>query len=502
RRIIALVLPHSPAHKKVNPMLDRGNLSRRGFMRRSVAAMAAAGLPAWYAEEMFGASARAADDNKKPDANGKLNVGVIGVGPNPRRSNALYGEAKRFKHVNFISVCDVDGRHLDYAVGQYKKDGFAVKGHKDYRELLADKDLDAVIIAIPDHWHTLVALEAMRQGKDVYCEKPLTLTIEEALLMKQGVKKYGKVLQTGSQQRSEMTQFRLAADVIRAGRIGKIQSIECRIGDNPTSGPIKAVETPKELDWDMWLGPTAKQPFRLDGGKTNCHYEFRWWYEHSGGKMTDWGAHHIDIAQWCLGMDGSGPSHVEVLEAAEPYKGGDGYNCHPTFKVQYTYGHGAKVIAMDGRGTAVKELYRADGKPLTKKVKGNVVELDGISGSENGVMVFGENGTVFVNRGMVVASNPKILSEPLGKDDPKLYATRPPNHMGNFLDCVKSRQTPICGVEVGAGSVIVCHLGTIALRSGLKLNWDPKANHFTGENAETGNKMMSREMRSPWKLEV
>ena len=284
-------------------MLERGNFSRRGFMQRSVAAMAAAGLPAWYAEEIFGASARAAEDNKKTAANGKLNVAVIGVGPNsPRRSNALYGEAKKFKHVNFTAVCDVDARHLTGAVDQYKKDGFDVKGFKDYREVMASKDVDAVIIAIPDHWHALVALEALRQGKDVYCEKPLTLTIEEALLLKQAVKKSGKVLQTGSQQRSEMTQFRLAADVIRAGRLGKIKNIECRIGGNPTSGPIKAVEPPKELDWDMWLGPTAKVPYRYAENPknrnedfTNCHYQFRWWYEYSGGKMTDWGAHHIDI---------------------------------------------------------------------------------------------------------------------------------------------------------------------------------------------------------------
>lgn len=483
-------------------MLERGNLSRRGFLRRSVGAMAAAGLPAWYAEEMFGSMARAAEENKRVDANGKLNVGVVGVGPNsPRRSNALIGEARRFKHVNFTAVCDVDGRHLSASVAQMKKDGFDVKGYSDFRELMAAKDVDAVIIAIPDHWHTLVALEALKNKKDIYCEKPLTLTIEEAVLLRDAVKNSKQVLQTGSQQRSEMTQFRLAADVIRAGRIGKVKMIECRIGGNPTSGPIKAVEPPKELNWDMWLGPAPKVAYRQDGGKTNCHYEFRWWYEYSGGKMTDWGAHHIDIAQWCLGMDNNGPSGVEILDAAKPYDGGDGYNCHPTFKVQYTYANGAKVIAMDGRGTRVKELYRADGKPLTKKVKGNEVELDGISGDENGVMVFGEKGTVFVNRGMVVASDPKILSVPLGQDDPKLYPTRPPNHMGNFLDCVKSRETPICGVDVGAGSVIVCHIGTIALRTGAKLNWDAKANKFTGDNADIGNKMVSREMRGPWKLQ-
>jgi predicted dehydrogenase len=482
-------------------MLERGNLSRRGFMRRSIAGLTAAGLPAWYATDVFAAAARAADENKKPDANGKLNVGVVGVGPNPRRSNALYGEAKRFKHVNFVGVCDVDARHVNHAIEQYKKDGFAVKGHKDFRELMDRKDVDAVIIAVPDHWHCLIATEALRKGKDVYCEKPLTLTIQEALLLKKAVKDSGKVLQTGSQQRSEMTQFRLATDVIRAGRIGKVKKIECRIGGNPTSGVIKEAPVPDGLDWDFWLGPTAKVPYRYENpGKTNCHYEFRWLYDYSGGKRTDWGAHHIDIAQWMLGRDGSGPVAVEILDAKQPaVKGPEGYNTHPTFKVQYTYDDGAQVIAMDGRGTPVKELYRADGKPLTKRVKGNEVALDGISGDENGVMVFGEKGVVFVSRGMVVASDPKILSEPLGASDPKLYPTRPPNHMGNFLDCVKTREQPICNVDVGAGSVIVCHIGTIALRTGKAMKWDPKAYKF--DDAE-GNKMLSREMRAPWKLET
>ena len=303
-------------------MLERGTLSRRGFMTHSVAALTAAGLPGWYAAEWFGAAARA-DDKKPTGANGKINIGVIGVGPNPRRSNALYGEAKRFKDkVNFTAVCDVDGRHLDHAVKQYKNDGYEVKGHKDFRELVTSKDVDAVIVAVPDHWHAIISVAAMKAGKDIYCEKPLTLTIEEALAMKKVTHETKRVLQTGSQQRDEMGgKFRLATELVRAGRVGKVQTIECRIGGNPQSGPIPAVDPPKELDWDMWLGPTPKVPFRLKGGHTNCHYEFRWWYDYSGGKMTDWGAHHIDIAQWMLehgrqrpGGDRSPQRHPAVPE--------------------------------------------------------------------------------------------------------------------------------------------------------------------------------------------
>jgi len=462
-------------------------------MNRSVAALAAAGLPAWYAEQHFGAVARAAQDNKPTGANEKLNVGVIGVGPNPRRSNALYGEAKKYKHVNFTAVCDVDTRHVDHAVKQYKADKFEVTGNKDFRELVTRKDVDAVIVATPDHWHAIVAIAALKAGKDVYCEKPLTLTVEEAIAMKAAVKDTKRVLQTGSQQRTEMGgKFRLATELVRAGRIGKIEKIEARVGGNPTSGVIKAVEPPKELDWDMWLGPTEKVPYRQDGNKTNCHYEFRWFYEYSGGKMTDWGAHHIDIAQWMLAADGSGPVAVEHVESAKPHDGVDGYNCHPTFKVLYTYANGAKLEVSHGAGSKSGPLVDAKGEP--RKDKGGKV-IEGIDGGENGVLVIGDKGKLFVSRGLLLASSKEIFA-PL-KEDPKLYPTRPADHMGNFLDCVKSRETPICGVEVGASSVMVCHIGTIALRTGKKLKWDPKTNTFDDSDA---NKMLARERRGGWKL--
>jgi len=469
-------------------------------MNRSLAGLAAAGLPGWYAGRVFGAAEAAAADNAAVGSNERLQMGVIGVGPNPRRSNALYGAAKKFKHVTFTGVCDVDGRHLDYATAQYQKDGYEVKGYKDFRDICGRNDVDALIIAVPDHWHTLVALEALRLGKDVYCEKPLTLTVQEALALMAAVKGSGKVLQTGSQQRTEMSgRFRLAAELVRSGRIGKVKTIECRVGTNPVSGPIKAVEPPKELDWDMWVGPTAMVPYRYESEKkTNCHYEFRWFYEYSGGKMTDWGAHHLDIAQWCLGKDGSGPTGVERVSAEEPHHGTDGYNTHPNFKVRYTYPGGTEVFAMSGGGATVDGLVDARGEK--RKGKGGK-ELDGINGNENGLLIVGEDGTIFVSRGFILANDAKILSEPI-QDDPKLYPTRPTDHMGNFLDCVKSRETPICDVTVGAGSVIVCHIGVIALMTGKALTWDPSARRFTGRDADAGNALLAREMRSPWKLDA
>jgi predicted dehydrogenase len=457
--------------------MNKGNLSRRGFLRRSLAGMAAAGVPAWCGREVLAAQEQqAAAKAKAVAANDKFTMGVIGVGSPQSRSLQIYNKVKGFPQLQFTAVCDVDARHLGRAASILKQDGYAVTAHKDFRRLLEDKDLNTVLIATPDHWHALIAIAAMRQGKDVYCEKPLTLTVEEALALKKVAQETGRILQTGSQQRTEFDgRFRLVSELIRAGRIGKVSRIEVNSGGNRVSGPLPEVPVPEGLDWDFWLGPTPKVPylFKRDGNRelTNCHYEFRWWYQFSGGRMTDWGAHMVDIAQWALGRDDSGPVAVTAT-GTPPAREPNAYSCHPDYQITYTYDDGTRLIA---RG-------KSDDR------------------SDRSIKFLGENGQwIFVVRNRIEASDKKLIEEPLPASAPSLYPSRPTDHMGNFLDCVKSRQQPICDVNIGASSVIVCHIGVIALRTGKQLRWDPVKYQFDDAEAK---KMLSRPMRAPWKLDV
>jgi predicted dehydrogenase len=484
--------------------VQKGNLSRRGFLQRSLGALAAAGLPAWYARQLLAAQDEGAA--KKSSASDRLVMGIVGIGSPQSRSLQVAGESRpsvEAGQLTFTLGCDADASHRKRATDVMRERGFKdfEANTKDFRDLVNNKSLDCLLVATPDHWHAQVTIEALRAGKDVYCEKPLTLTVAEALAVQKAVKDTGRILQTGSQQRTAFRgMFRLAVELVRAGRVGKVKTIECRLNGNPTSGPLPETPVPEGLDWDLWLGPTEKVPYRKKGRQSNCHYEFRWWYEYSGGKMTDWGAHHLDVAQWALDKDGSGPVAVEALKASEPYKGGDGYNCHPSFQVQYTYDNGTKVIAMSGGGSDMgTKLVDKDGKTPERRFGPNRGQPLQVGPNENGVLFLGENGTIFVSRDVLLANDAKILAEPL-KEDPKVYeGGRPTNQMQNFVDCVKSRKEAICSARVGGGSVIVCHIGVIALRTGKKLKWDPAAHQF--DDAEA-NKMLSRPRRDPWVLKA
>jgi predicted dehydrogenase len=475
--------------------MTRGTLSRRGFLQSSLAVLGAAGLPAWYARELV-----AAEEVGKKKSGDKIVFGVVGIGSHGGRAQGVYHASRKVNDLAWVAVCDVDAKHVENAKGFLKKDGHDVEGCKDFRQLNDRKDITAVLCATPDHWHALVAIDAMRKGKDVYCEKPLTLTVEEALAVQKVAKETGRILQTGSQQRTEDRQFRLAVELVRAGRIGKVKRIECRIGQNPQSVPIPTVSPPEGLDWNFWLGQAPEAPYMTTskdgrGGQTNCHYDFRWWYQYSGGKMTDWGAHHLDIAQWALGKDGSGPIGVQLLSATPPAHEPNRYNCHEDFQVKYVYDNCPEVIAMSRHGTDAKDLVNKDGNH--KRGEKDFV----VNGDTNGVLIIGEGGTIFVSREVLYASDPKIIKEPLKEGQVNVYPSRPTNQMQNFADCVRSREQTICNPTVGGGSVIVCHIGTIALRLGKKklMRWDPIAHKF--DDAEA-NAMLSRHMRSPWRLEV
>jgi predicted dehydrogenase len=387
----------------------------------------------------------------------------------------IANNARKQKGVEMIAACDVDANRLAKAVETFGKE---CKGYKDFRDLLARDDIDAVTIGTPDHWHVLVALEALRRKKDIYCEKPLTLTIAEGKALVKAARESGRIFQVGTQQRSEGPQWRLACELVRNGRVGPLRRIETLIGANPRGGPFQTSEPPKELNWNFWQGQTPDVPYI----KERCHYQFRWWYEYSGGKMTDWGAHHNDIAQWALGTDDSGPVAVEAIGEPPPTDG-KSYNCHANFMVLYTY-----------KLPKQPEHWHKDGVQLV------------CSSLENGVRFTGGDDkahlakTLFVSRNGAEfkASDPKIIEEPLPKDAIRLYESG--NHMANFIDCVRTRKPTICPAEVGHRSVSVCHIGVIALRSGKRLKWDPVNEEFVGD--EEANKWLSREMRKPWSLEA
>jgi predicted dehydrogenase len=461
--------------------------SRRQFLQTAAAASAVAGVPyfAWT-------SPIVGQDAKTTSTSDRRLLGCIGTGD---RWNAVGPQAMNF--ADCVAVCDVDANHA--AKGKkVAEDSNAKKGrersvevHEDYRKLLDRKDIDVVTIVTPDHWHSKIAIDAMKAGKDVYCEKPLTLTIDEGKLISKVLKETGRVFQVGTQQRSEMNaergkfqqQFLTAVALCQAGRVGKIQKVECRIGGAPASGEIPKAPVPTHLNWDMWLGQAPMTDY-IEGGKGNnrqynesrTHYEFRWWYEYSGGKMTDWGAHHVDIATWAIGMENSGPTSVEGVFADHPVEFKDGW---PT----------------------VSNRYNAATKFDVKCMYPNGVELHILSSGENGILITGDKGELFVSRGALRGSAVDSL-----KDQPlpegtisKLYkGKKPGNHMANFFDCIADRSQPISDVYTHHRAMTTCHLANIAIRLGRKLNWNPEAEQI--ENDEAANGWLKREQRKGYEV--
>ncbi len=399
--------------------------------------------------------------------------------------------SKSFGLADFAALADVDANVLAENVDRVEKhQGKKPDSYKDYRKILDRKDIDAVMIATPDHWHTKIAVEAMLAGKDVYCEKPLTLTIDEGKLIEKVVKQTGRVFQVGTMQRTEIDQrFLTAIALIRDGRIGTVKKVTCGIDAMEPSPVIPAVAVPEQIAWDFWLGPAPKVPYRAlpemrkgyGGGVplySNCHYSFRNWHEYSGGRLTDWGAHHVDIACWALGATDTGPSKITPVKYKLPVEYKDG---NPTVDDQYN--------------AATEFTLRVD--------MPHDVEMIITSEGDNGILFEGTEGRIFVNRGKLTGKPVEELKDkplPDGAIE-KIYGGKVSvNHTANFIEGMKARKQPISDVWSHNRMLEICHLSNIAMRLGRELKWDPAKREIIGD--PQANSFLSRENRKGFEINM
>jgi predicted dehydrogenase len=399
--------------------------------------------------------------------------------------------SKSFQFADFAALADVDEKVLGEHVEKVEKSqGKKPDACKDYRKILERKDIDAVMIATPDHWHTKIAVEAMYAGKDVYCEKPLTLTIDEGKLIEKVVKETGRVFQVGTMQRTECDQrFLQAIALVKNGRIGTVTKVTCGIDGMESSPVIPVAPVPEGLDWDFWLGPAGEVPYRAlpelrqgyGGGVplySNCHYSFRNWHEYSGGKLTDWGAHHVDIACWAIGASDTGPSKVTPVEYTLPVEYKDGY---PTVSDQYNVATQFTIrVAMP-----------------------NEVELTITSKGDNGILFEGTEGRFFVNRGKITGKPVEDLKDnplPDGAIEAIYGGKVSENHTANFIDGMKSRKQPISDVWSHNRMLEICHLSNIAMRLGREVQWDPEKREIVGDTQ--ANAFLARESRKGFEIKM
>lgn len=420
-------------------------ISRRQFVRAGAAGIAAA--------QFIPSSVLGADAPSR-----KITVGFIGTGDHGTDWNLR--RYLQLRDARVLVVCDVDGIRMRKAKAivdaQYDNEDCAMT--KDFREVLARPDIDAVMISTPDHWHTLISVLALRAGKDVQCEKP-TLTIDEGKLLIETVRKQKRVFQTSTEDRSIPVYHRMA-ELVRNGRIGRLQKIEVILPKQPTGpGDPTPQPVPAELDYDLWLGPAPEAPYTRD----RVHFNFRWIWDYSGGIICDWGTHLFDTAQWANNTELSGP--IEITGKGTHWEGGL-YNTAKDYDVTYRYANGVVMTCTPGN-------------PSIKFI-----------GSDGWV---GNRGW----RGELEASSPEILKSVISPGEVHLY-TNPEGEHHDFLKCVKTRKDPYFPVEIGHRVATVCHLANLSIRLGRKLKWDPVAEQF--ENDPEANSLRSRPMRAPWKL--
>ncbi|MHC4699056.1 MAG: Gfo/Idh/MocA family protein [Planctomycetota bacterium] len=432
-------------------------MNRREFLRGSAAATTAAllgqtVLPA----SVFGADA----------PSNRITFGFVGVG---RMGTGDMREILGLKQAQIVAVCDVDSNRVKAAQKTVEsRYGQTYKGcgtYGDYRDLVAREDIDAVCIATPDHWHVLPAIAAAKAGKDIFLQKPLSLTIQEGRVLSDTVRRYGRVFQVGSQQRSD-SRWRRACELVRNGRIGKLHTVKVGFGTDPGTVPTQPMPVPDGLDYDFWLGPAPEAAYTEKRVHPQKGYGRPGWLriaDYGAGMITGWGAHHTDIAQWGMGTEYTGP--VEIEGRAQYPKDGL-WDVHGDFRIEYTYANGVKVICADNKK------------------------------NKQGVLFEGTEGWVYVMRGKIDAQPKSLLTSTIGADEIHLYKSD--RHKENFVECIKSRAETVAPVEIGHRSCTVCLLGDIAMKLGRKLKWDPDAERFT--NDDQANRMLWRPMRGPWRL--
>jgi len=457
--------------------------TRREVIRTGIAA-AGVTLAASAASRAFAADAPAAPAAAKPTpttaaattrANSKPGIGWIGNG-GIARYKANFGP----RYGDVVACCDVDKNHA----AAFAKDFSGGKAFvtQDYRKVLDRKDVDVVFIDTPDHWHVKIAIDAMRAGKDVYCEKPLTLTIDEGRHICAVARETARVFQVGTQQRSD-ERFQKMVALIHAGRIGKPRRVYAVLGDTPQKGrDFKTASPPADLNWDLWQGQSPRVPYITE----RAHGTFRWWYEYSGGMMTDWGAHHCDIAQLAVAPDLPGPTIVEPLEVELPVPFVHGrpmvdnaYNTAIRFNVRVAYANGVEMF------------IRSHMKPFDFN-------------ADNGIRIEGDDGVIFADRIRVTGECvDQMKDHPLPEDMTRTFISAPPEevhhrHIANFFDCVKTRRTPTSDIFSHVRNLTTCHLANISMRLGRKLHWNATAQEIVGD--EEANSFQSRQQRKGYEI--
>lgn len=430
-------------------------ISRRRFFRQGAAAVVSTAAPVFIPSAVLGMGDR-------PSPGNRITMAMIGVGSMGLRH--VHGFLQQ-PDCHITAICDVDGVRCAEAA-RVVNEAYGTSGCRmfgDFRELLACPDIDTVCIAVPDHWHGVLSLAAIRVGKDIYGEKPLARTIVEGRAICDAVRRYGCVWETGSWQRST-DNFRFGCELVRNGRIGRLRRVEVCLGTGPTTGIHPVMPVPEHLNYEMWLGPAPWAPYT----EMRCHWNFRWIHDYSGGQVTDLGAHHIDIAQWGMGTDDTGP--VEVAGVGQfPTEGLWDAAVRYRFECKYANGIEMAVSSEDD--------------------------------FQNGVRFVGDEGWVFVGRGRTATEPARLMRERIGPGE--IHLPRPrgndrDGHRRSFLDCVKHRGRPMTPPEIGHRSVAIAHLANIAMLLGRKIRWNPEREEIVDD--ASASRMLRPSLRAPWHL--